>query len=214
MTERVYASIREALRHGELRAGELYSVVEISRTLGVSRTPVREALLRFESEGVVAFERSRGVRILTVSAHDISDLFGLRLLLEVPSARSAATSSDHVQLQRMAGAFQEMSAATEGDDETAFDQHDTIFHDAILRAAGNAQVAEAVARARAQIDSRILRTTQSRPLSEVLEVHRTIHDAILARNPEAAGAAVEAHLCDTRDILINQIMAQQSAPGA
>ncbi|MFF5989102.1 GntR family transcriptional regulator [Prauserella flavalba] len=206
LTERVYAELREAMLRGELEAGTLHSVVEISRQLGVSRTPVREALLRFASEGVVSFERSKGVRILEPSVTDVRDLFGLRLLLEVPSAAFAASSDNSEQLDRMREAFTAMEAACVAGDEMAFQQHDTTFHDAILRAAGNAQVAEAVSRARGQAHVRRLSTTRTRPLTEVLAAHREIHDAVLQRDETRASAAVESHLTHTRDILISQII--------
>ncbi|PKW16113.1 GntR family transcriptional regulator [Saccharopolyspora spinosa] len=205
LTQRIYDELRDALVRGELEAGKLYSVVEISRQLGVSRTPVREALLKFASEGVVSFERSKGVRILEASVTDVHDLFGLRLLLEVPSAALAAVSENSEQLDRMRQAFSAMEDACARGNELAFQQHDTTFHDAILRAAGNAQVAEAVSRARGQAHTRRLSTTHTRSLAEVIAAHREIHDAVLSGDEARASAAVKAHLTETRDILIAQI---------
>ncbi|RJQ85545.1 GntR family transcriptional regulator [Amycolatopsis panacis] len=205
LVQRVHDELRAAMIRGELEPGKLYSVVEISRQLGVSRTPVREALLGFASEGLVSFERSKGVRILEASLTDIRNLFGLRLLLEVPSAALAAASEDSAQLDAMHRAFQAMEAACAADDEAAFQDHDTTFHDALLRAAGNAQVADAVRRARGQVHVQRLSTTRTRSLGEVLEVHRRIHDAVRSGNATEASAAVEAHLTETRDILLAQI---------
>jgi DNA-binding GntR family transcriptional regulator len=67
---------------GRLEAGERYSVAQLAERFGVSRTPVREALLVLERQGVVRFERNRGVRVLETTAHDLEEVFALRLLLE------------------------------------------------------------------------------------------------------------------------------------
>ena len=89
LTTRALEALRAAIVDGRLVAGERYSVAQLAERFGVSRTPVREALLVLERQGVVRFERNRGVRVLETTAHDLEEVFALRLLLEVPATRRA-----------------------------------------------------------------------------------------------------------------------------
>jgi DNA-binding GntR family transcriptional regulator len=119
LTDRVYEELMRAIRAGELQPGTMHSVVEISGRLGVSRTPVREALLRMASNGMVRFERSRGVRILEVSTRDIEEIYSLRMMLEVPSAYRAAELLTDELLAPIEDAFGRMQDATKAGDEAA-----------------------------------------------------------------------------------------------
>lgn len=89
LAQRAAEAIRAAVVDGRLAGGERYSVGSLAEQFGVSRTPVREALLLLEREGLVRFEPNRGVRILETTAHDLQEIFALRLLLEVPATRRA-----------------------------------------------------------------------------------------------------------------------------
>ncbi|HEY0697406.1 MAG TPA: GntR family transcriptional regulator, partial [Micromonospora sp.] len=131
LTERVFEQIRAAIISGELAPGSLYSVVEIASQLGVSRTPVREALLQFAANGMVRFERSRGVRILELSVKDIEEIYSLRLLLEAPSAHRAATEMTDRERTTLRRAFEAMRKACDAGDERLFQKHDLVFHETI-----------------------------------------------------------------------------------
>ena len=88
------AAVLAAIADGRLEPGGRYSVAQLAEQLGISRTPVREALLVLEREGRVRFERNRGVRILETTAADVAEVFELRLLLEVPAAAKACGAVD------------------------------------------------------------------------------------------------------------------------
>ena len=85
LAEMVFEEVRSAIVTGQLEPGSRHSVVAIADQLGVSRTPVREALLQLASHGMVRFERNRGVLILKMSPQDIREIFEMRIMLEVPS---------------------------------------------------------------------------------------------------------------------------------
>ena len=137
LTDRVYDELMRAIRAGELQPGTMHSVVEISGRLGVSRTPVREALLRMASNGMVRFERSRGVRILEVSTRDIEEIYSLRMMLEVPSAYRAAELLTDELLGPVEEAFDRMREATAAGDESLFQAADVDFHVALSEATHN-----------------------------------------------------------------------------
>lgn len=204
--DRVYEELRKGIVSQELKPGELYSVAALAERLGVSRTPVREALLQFATNGVVRFERNRGVRVLEVSIKDIEEIYSIRLLLEPPAAFLAAQKIDEAGEEKLTAAYDMMrKAAADGDEET-FQKHDIIFHVGILEIAGNDRVTEAVRVARSQMHARGLSTTSSRNLDEILSAHEPIMTAILGRDPAAAAMAVKDHLTGTLELLAKQSM--------
>lgn len=92
LTDQVADAVRAAVRSGDLTPGRLYSAYQMADLLGVSRSPVREALLRLAEAGMVALERNRGFRIAVPGAREIAEVFHLRLLLEVPAVERVAAS--------------------------------------------------------------------------------------------------------------------------
>ncbi|MGE2832928.1 GntR family transcriptional regulator [Mycobacterium sp. SMC-4] len=214
LTDRVYEELMRAIRAGELQPGSMHSVVEISGRLGVSRTPVREALLRMASNGMVRFERSRGVRILEVSTHDIEEIYSLRMMLEVPSAYRAAELLTEESLGAIEEAFGRMQAAAKAGDEASFQSADVDFHAAILDVAGNRRVTEVVANTRVQMMDRGLSTTVTRTLADILLVHERILDAIRDRDSGASAARMRDHLVETVELLLRQSTGDDAMSGA
>ncbi len=83
-------SIRVRIVTGEFAAGEIYSAPALAAVLGVSATPVREAMLELTADGLVEVVPNRGFRVVEPSQHDLDEIFELRLMLEVPAAERAA----------------------------------------------------------------------------------------------------------------------------
>ena len=173
------SAVLAAIGDGRLEPGTLHSVAQLAEQLGVSRTPVREALLMLEREGRVRFERNRGVRITAPTAHDIAEVFELRLLLEVPAAAKACGTVDTGALR---------AALDEGDGER--------FHEKILLAAGNRRLAAIVAGLR-----EVLAGPVARDADEVAAEHRAILDALEAGDADRAAAAMRYHLRRTAELL-------------
>ena len=199
------ARLRAAIVDGRLRAGERYSVATLAARLGVSRTPVREALLVLERQGLVRFERNKGVRILAPSAADLEEVFVLRLLLEVPAARRAATRLDAGALAALDRELAAMATAARTGEEGPFMAHDQRFHEIVLDAAGNGRLAAQVDQLRDHVRLRGASTVgRSRDLDAIHAEHVAIRDALRARDPAAAGAAMRAHLLATGTLLVAQ----------
>jgi DNA-binding GntR family transcriptional regulator len=173
------AAVLAAIGDGRLAPGALHSVAQLADQLGVSRTPVREALLMLEREGRVRFERNRGVRILAPTAHDVAEVFELRLLLEVPATAKACGAVDPGPLR----------AAIEAGDDAG-------FHDLIAHAAGNRRLAAVVAGLR-----EALAGTGARDAAEVAAEHRAILDALDAGDADRASAAMRYHLRRSAELI-------------
>jgi len=195
-------AVLAAIADGRMAAGERYSVAQLAEQLGISRTPVREALLVLEREGRVRFERNRGVRVLETTAADVAEVFELRLLLEVPAAVKACGIVDADALQVELDAMGERSRAG---DEPGFMDRDERFHELILLAAGNRRLAAIVAGLRDTVRGRGASTVgRSRSLDEILAEHGAILDALRSGDADRAGAAMRYHLRRTGDLLLEQ----------
>jgi DNA-binding GntR family transcriptional regulator len=185
--------------------GRRYSVAELAHGFGVSRTPVREALLMLEREGMVRFERNLGVRVLETTLHELEDIFGVRLLLEVPATRHACSRLTEQDLDELQGELDAMALLRDGDDEAAFMAHDQRFHEIILLCSGNQRLAGIVDELRDLTRLRGASTVgRSRSLAVIYGEHVTIMEALRARDATAAAAAMRAHAFATAALILNQ----------
>lgn len=205
-TDRIFASLRESIVTGEFPAGSLHSIYRLADLLEVSRTPVREAVLRLADIGLVTIERNRGVRIRGVTVADVREVFELRLMIEVPAAAFAAAHADAATVSSVCGALDDMRRFAELDDEPQFTAHDRLLHHAIGAATGNARLQAEVATLRDSIQARGASTIRrSRGMAELAMEHAPIVDAISMRDPEAAAAHMEQHLVNTATLLMVQV---------
>lgn len=203
LTQRAYHEIRAAILDKRLAPGSLTSVRALSEALGISRTPVREALVELANDRLVSFERNRGVRITETQRHDIEEIFELRLLIEVPAVRSAMARAGADLIPELRATLQEMRVSL--GDEATFMHHDWLFHRALLAATGNERLVAFVESLRHQTRMRGISTVgRSRPLEAIVAEHERILAAVEAGDADAAVAAMSGHLTETRDLLLAQ----------
>ncbi|GAA1868466.1 GntR family transcriptional regulator [Pseudonocardia ailaonensis] len=201
----VLAALRAAVISGELVPGTLYSVHTLAAQLGVSRTPVREALIKLAQQGMVRFERNRGVRVLLTSLHDLEEVFALRLLLEPPAVARAVTRLDDSTRREVRRAFAAMEKAAKADDDFTMFEHDRRFHRSLLEASGNARLAAHVDGLRDMVLRRGVSTArESRSLDEIVAEHRLILDLVESGDSHGAADAMRAHIRHTAELLIAQ----------
>jgi DNA-binding GntR family transcriptional regulator len=194
-TEEVLEILRASIVPGHLEPGSMHSVATLADELGVSRTPVREALIRLASRGMVRFERNRGVLILEASGDDLDEIFELRRLLEVPAARAAASrvTADNIQVLRRIIEEQELAAASA--DQHRLWQLDREFHHGLMELAGNRRLAAYVDHLRDVVAARTMDSARSAPRESGGAVdHREILARLERRDADALAAAVLAHL--------------------
>jgi DNA-binding GntR family transcriptional regulator len=201
----VLSALRAAVITGELAPGSLYSVQTLADQLGVSRTPVREALIKLAQQGMVRFERNRGVRVLLTSLHDLEEVFALRLLLEPPAVQRAVARLDVTHRRELRRTFTHMEKAAKADDEFTMFEHDRRFHRTLLEVAGNARLAAFVDGLRDMVLRRGVSTARgSRSLDEIVGEHRAILELAEAGDAEGAADAMRAHIHHTAELLIAQ----------
>lgn len=201
-----YNQIREAILNGKLASGSRSSANALAEALGMSRSPVREALVDLAKDGLVEFERNKGVRIVEQNQHDVEEVFELRLLLEVAATRKAMSPVG----RRSADFIRELEVEIEAmrkhlDEESTFMAHDRQFHKIILDRSGNRRLAAFVLELRDQVRSLGLSTVgRSRSLADVLAEHEVILRAVEAGDADEAVARMEAHVRRTGELLLSQ----------
>ncbi|SDT17028.1 GntR family transcriptional regulator [Jiangella sp. DSM 45060] len=204
-TKEIYEQLRLAIARRELVPGNLYSVAELAATFGVSRTPVREALIDLSARGIIQFERNRGVRITQSSAQDLKNIFELRLILETHAASVVASRLDPATESALTTALEQLQRATTTQDDLTYWSSDRSFHRVLLEACGNELLSSIVDNLR---DSILVRGTTSagrtRTLQDITNDHEEILTAVLSRRPAAAAEAMRAHLQRTADSLLQQ----------
>lgn len=207
-TDRVHALLREEIITGVLASGSLHSIYEMAERLGVSRTPVRDAVLRLADAGMVTIERNRGVRIRGLGIHDIREVFEARLLVEVPAAAHAARHGSDELLQELEDRLRGLSTAVEHHDAAEFNRLDRELHQAILSATGNARLVSLVESLRDATQAQGISTIdRSRSIRDVQVEHLPIVVAITARDAEAAAIRMRDHLTTTGLLLMRQVAA-------
>jgi DNA-binding GntR family transcriptional regulator len=194
--------IRGAIITGELEPGSVHSARAIAERLGVSVTPVREAMLDLASEGLVTPVRNRGFKVTLLSQADLDEILQLRVLLEVPIvgevARHEISATDQASLSAVCAEI-EQSAKT--GDLAGFLEADRRFHGGLIDLFGNGRVTQLVSQLRDQMRLYGLsRLVKEGRLQESAAEHAAILAAVAAGNRESAERLTHRHLRHTRGI--------------
>lgn len=205
LTERAIQAVRSAIRNGQMVPGELYTVNQLAVELGVSRSPVRDALLRLEETGVIKFERNRGFRLTLPTSVDLAQIFSVRLALEVPATAVATQRATPAQLEVIEAERAALYQAAQDDDEPTFMLHDQRLHSAVLDIADNAFIRKIIDNIRDATRLVGASTIENyRTLVEVYEEHLPIIEGIIAKDPTRAAEAMRYHLSQTARLLIQK----------
>jgi DNA-binding GntR family transcriptional regulator len=201
LREQAKQVIRASILAGELEAGEIHSATTIAERLGVSPTPVREAMLDLANGGLVEPVRNRGFRILTPDEDDLDEISELRLLLEVPSMRTVAAKASDAQLRELEDVVARIEATAAAADVAGFLLADRQFHLGMLELTGNGRLVRLVAQLRDQTRiAGITELAREGNLAKSAAEHREILDALRARDADLAEALMRRHLIHTRGI--------------
>jgi len=192
--DRAYATLLDEIQSGMLRPGAVLGEVEQAARLGVSRTPLREALGRLAADGLVAQQSPRVTVVTDVNAGNIRELFEVRRALEETAARLAATRGDARAFAALAEEFARVSVEGEAGRD-AYYALIARFDAAIDAAVANDYLTAALRTIRMHL-VRVRRLARDRPDRLVASIaeHRLIAEAIAAGDPELAAHATHVHL--------------------
>ena len=187
LVDRVYQSIWDWINSGRLKPGDWLRIQELSRTLKVSDTPVREALIRLRQNGLVETIPHVGTLVRRFSRRDIEEVFDLREALECYALQHAAPNLSDATLQRLKQQLKEAEAALDNGDVTPAVTADMELHSELIRAAGNSRISALFANLRDQnmLFAGFGNRTPDGP-RRFLDIHLRIVELLLGRNVAAA----------------------------
>ncbi len=209
--QQAYDYVKKHIFELKYKPGEFVADTQIAENLGISRTPVREALYRLESEGLLVSVARRGWRVYSLSLEDIQDIFDIKVAIEGMVAAKAAACTDEVLRQQLMATVEQMKAAVAVDDSKAWLEADFALHGVLFEMVRNRRAERIVANLNDQwhrlrigfaaMEGRIRRSTDE---------HETFVLAILDHDPDRAAEAMRNHLNQVRTelvrLLVNMIL--------
>ena len=202
LREQARQVIRGLIITGQMQPDQLYSVPRLATDLGVSATPVREALLDLAREGLLEPVRNRGFRVVSLSPSELNDIFAIRVLLEVPVvaeiARARLTPAQIEQLRHLAGATKR--AADDGN-LIEFLETDRQFHVGLIATLGNKPLADLVETLRDRVRLHGFKNGSTREhIAQSANEHFQLLDALSKHDEAGAVAVMRRHLERSRHV--------------
>jgi DNA-binding GntR family transcriptional regulator len=197
--------IRTAIVEGRMAPGERLKEATLARDLGLSRTPVREALLTLQAEGFLELEPNRGARVRSYTIAQLEDLYDVRALLEGHAARRAAERITELDLLRLKASCTRFDQLVAGQDLLELYNENANFHRIVVEVSGSDTIESMVRRATLPVaySSYCWYSGEQKNLAD--QFHRGIMRAIEVRDGDRAEGLIREHLFIARDFLIERL---------
>lgn len=195
-SDHAYRLIRAQILSGDRQGGDWLREGDLAESLGVSRTPVREALRRLTAEGLVRYERNRGVQVQAWTTEDLDEIFSLRSVLEPWASRLAALAGT-ADLDELAALAHEMDAAAAGAsaDVDRITELNNRFHRLILDGAGNRRLSSVVSSVvQVPLVWQTFSHYSEESLRRSLAHHHELVSALAARDGDWAESVMRSHV--------------------
>jgi DNA-binding GntR family transcriptional regulator len=221
LVDRLATAIQSRVLSGEIPTGARLRQETLAAEFGVSRTPVREALRKLQSSGLVVVEPNRGAVVRGPSAREVREAYAVRAELEGFAAEHAVAHIDDAQLERLREAERLFRHSIEEliedgrqgverhwSSESEWERANNVFHQVIQEAAGNGQLLDAITHLHQRFPRDLTwseLSQRSRLLEENIEQHRGILAAIEARDPEAARRRMAEHVRTSGELVARRL---------
>lgn len=204
-TQRAVSELKRMIVSSELPAGSSYLETELAEMLGMSRTPVREATLMLEAQGLVEVRPRRGVRILSISPDDMEEIYQILTELECLAAeRVAERCDDPKMLEPLREASRRMEAALEADNREAWAKADEDFHSRLLDLSGSERLKSVIANFNDQVRRARALTLYIRPAPQKSNAdHLALIDALEKRDAPLARRIHRDHRIAAKSLMIS-----------
>ena len=208
--QEVASTVREEIFAGSLSPGSFVDELALCERLGISRTPLREALKVLTAEGLVRHEPRRGCFVSTVSEQDLDDIFPVIALLEGRCAYEAARNASSADLQALDTLHDDLQGHAKMGRISDYYACNFSIHEAIILLANNRWLSQSIADLRKILKlSRLQSLSAPGRLSQSLSEHMTVLAALKNRDSEGAQATMRTHLTHQREALV-QVRNQQA----
>ncbi len=208
LTALAYASIKDHILTGQLNEDSRLTEDSLARQLGISKSPIREALNRLEAEGLIRIEPRRGAYITAFSPQDVEDIYDLREALEVHAVRRAKITPE--LLADLRQGLKRMRKHLKADEKTAFIREDMEFHAELARASGNARLTKEMENIQNQL-LLLRRKTYELSRTTAPDYHEAILDALEQGDRAKAENIMREHIGDVRHALVESLRSRVPA---
>lgn len=191
----VFNTLREAILKGELQPGERLMELQLAARLGVSRTPIREAIRMLEQEGLAVTIPRKGAEVAKMTEKDMQDVLQVREALDELAATIACEQMTEEQLSDLVRAMHEFEESTKTGDIKKIAESDVKFHDIIYHATGNLKLVSMLSNLREQMYRyRVEYLKDKRNYPKLLKEHQDIVEGLAAKNKERVTAMMHQHV--------------------
>jgi DNA-binding GntR family transcriptional regulator len=205
LKDRAYSEIKRFIQSDEFSPGEFLSERKLANRLGMSKTPVKAALERLETEGFVAVSPQQGIVVRDLSIHEIADLFEIRLALETFVLQNIAGKVTSGQAGQIRKNLREQSQAAKDADLNLATRLDSEFHSLFCEFLGNREILRVMLQLREKMHRVVNRVFENIPerLQLAYREHRVIARAVLDGDADRAVASLEEHLNCGKQLLLS-----------
>jgi DNA-binding GntR family transcriptional regulator len=203
LAKMAYEAIRQSILSGQWKIGEQYNEKAIAADLGISRTPVREALLELASQDLIIFLPRRGLMLNRFTRRDVDEIFEVRKAIELAAVEKIVKTSPPFDLFEIEESLLNQRKAVKQKDYLAFMEADRLFHTGISELTNNRRIISILDNIRDMIHVMGAKALalEGRAL-EVIEEHQTICEAVKKGNIEAARRAMAYHLDQSKGAVV------------
>ena len=199
-----FESLRNSILNGDLKAGEVYNEMKLAKELGISRTPVREALLELSVQGLVTFLPRRGIMVNYFTKRDLEEAFEFRKAIELAVMDKIIKHLDELNLNNLEKTINSQQKAAEKGDRMAFLDADRLFHTTFAKLAGNRRMVIALENLRDITHLMGFEAlAKSGRIYEVQDEHRRVLELLRKGQGEEAKRAMAVHLDHSMGAALN-----------
>jgi DNA-binding GntR family transcriptional regulator len=190
--------LRSAIRYGSLEPGAQLGEAELAARLGVSRGPLREAMQRLVQEGLLRSEPHRGLFVVSLDEHDVSDVYTARLAIERAACQLIMRSNRQGAAVALTSALNDLVKAARRRDRVAMSDADQAFHEALVRSSGSPRLARMADTLLVETRMCLHALQEHYPEpAELVEEHRALVDAITAADEPLLLRLIEDHMTES-----------------
>ena len=203
LAKMAYEAIRKSILSGQWKIGELYNEKAIAADLGISRTPVREALLELASQDLIIFLPRRGLMVNRFTRRDVDEIFELRKAIELAAVEKITVTSPPFDLFEIEESLLSQRKAVKQKDYLAFMEADRLFHTRFSELTNNRRIIAILENIRDMIHVMGAKALalEGRAI-EVIEEHQTIFEAVKKGNINEARRAMAYHLDQSKEAVV------------
>ncbi len=202
----VFNTLRQAILTGELKPGERLMEIHLANRLGVSRTPIREAIRKLELEGLVTMIPRRGAEVAQITEKSMSDVLEVRRAMDALCVELACERISDEELKELKAACDNFEHAVRSKDNKKIAKADVELHDIIVKATGNSRLVQLINNLSEQMYRyRYEYIKDASQHNRLIEEHRIIYESIVNKDKETASQAAKMHIDNQEKAIMKQL---------